>query len=466
MTSAVADPGSFRDPGGRIFIDGDHVLRAVMPTAAGAYEAVRDSGLLSRLIDKGMLLAATEVDHGRLGGAVEAPSYVLEHPRIPLVSYPYEWSFPLHKKAALLQLDLHLEALKAGFTLSDATAYNIQFTGVRPVFIDHLSLRPYREGEYWLGHRQFCMQFLNPLLMWSLFGVAPNPWFRGGLEGIAPEDLAPLLPLKSRLSLTVLTHVIAQAALQKRSIRRNPAGATLQPGRLSPTGFRNMLSELRHFVAGLKSPTRATVWADYAENTSYSADTAAAKRAFVAEMVASQPTDLLIDLGCNTGDYSEAGLDAGARYVAGFDFDFGALERAHTRFEASGRPFLPLWLDAANPSPAQGWHEAERKSFSQRVKADALIALALIHHVAIGRNVPLPMAVDWLVGLAPRGIIEFPPKSDPMVQQLLALREDIFPDYTPQAFRAAVENRARIVRTLELTPGGRQLVWYDRTAAA
>ena len=189
MTTAQADGGSFRDPGGRIFDSGDRILRTVMPSSAAAYEAARDSGLYCRLIERGLLVASTETDGSSLPDLAEAPAYVLSHPRIPFVSYPYEWSFALHRRAALHHLDVQLAALADGFTLSDATAYNIQFIGSKPVFIDHLSFKPYRDGEVWIGHRQFCAQFLNPLIFWSRLGIPPNPWFRGSLEGI-PDDVA------------------------------------------------------------------------------------------------------------------------------------------------------------------------------------------------------------------------------------------------------------------------------------
>jgi len=182
--SVHVDPGSFRDPAGRVYNVGDQIFRTVMPESTLAYETVRDSGLLSSLVEQNMIVGSKEVSSDPLADFAKNSNYVLEHPRIPFISYPYEWSFSLHKQAALHHLNVHLEALESGFTLSDATAYNIQFVGTRPVFIDHLSLRPYRENELWTGHRQFCMQFLNPLILWSLKGIQPNDWFRGSLEGI------------------------------------------------------------------------------------------------------------------------------------------------------------------------------------------------------------------------------------------------------------------------------------------
>jgi ribosomal protein L11 methylase PrmA len=463
MTALASDPGSFRDPGGRIYSDGVRIFRTVNQLNAEAYEKARDSGLLARLAERNLLLDSQERDRTLAGDAGASAVHLLEHPRVPFISYPYEWSATMLRKAALHHLDTQLEALDRGFTLSDATAYNVQFVGSKPVFIDHLSFRPYEDGEIWVGHRQFCMQFLNPLIMWSRLGIAPNHWYRGSQEGIAPEDLAPLLRTRDRLSWTILTHVIAQAALQRRSVRTGVTSGQHRTAKLPKTSYKGMLQGLRSFIAGTEPSAEPTVWGDYAGNNSYGDAEAQAKRVFVQEMASAVRPKIMFDLGCNSGDYSLAAIEAGAEYVVGFDFDFGALEVAMSRSQQGDKPFLPLWLDAANPSPSQGWAQTERQGLSERAKADALVALAFIHHIAIGKNVPLDMVVDWIVAMAPHGVIEFPPKSDPMVQCLLSQRDDIFPEYTEENFLSAVQKRARIATKQHLKPGGRLLVLYDRS---
>lgn len=462
MSSAKADPGSFRDPGGRIYVSGDRILRTVMPSSAATYEAARDSGLYSRLIERGLLVDSDEVGTEGLPALDNAPAYVLAHPRIPFVSYPYEWSFALHKRAALHHLDVQLAALESGFTLSDATAYNVQFIGSKPVFIDHLAFKPYHDGEVWMGHRQFCAQFLDPLIFWSRLGVPPNHWFRGNLEGIVPEDLSPLLSWRDNLSWTILSHVTAQAAVHRRSVQFGKTSDRTKDARLPLRSFRAMLLGLRQFVEACRIRQSKTTWSDYAAANSYAGAEAETKRDFVREMVSATRPGMLFDLGCNSGDYSVVAIEAGARTIIGFDYDFGALELAARRSADQKLNLLPLWLDAANPSPSQGWAQSERMGLSERGPADALIALAFLHHIVIGRNVPIDMALDWLMGLAPVGAIEFVPKSDPMVQLLLAHREDIFPDYDEQNFLSQVGRRATIAKSVHLSPGGRLLVWYDR----
>lgn len=463
MTETITlNPGSFRDPGSRVYEQGERILRWIGDQGASAYESARDTGVLARLIEHDYFVSCEERAPEAIPGRSDA-RYVLEHERVPFISYPYEWCFSMLKQAALFHLDLHLKALDEGFTLTDATAYNIQFRGTKPIGIDHLSLRPYEDGEIWAGHRQFCMQFLNPLILWSRKGVAPNSWFRGSLEGIAPEELAPLMSLRDRCSFTILSHVIGQASLQQRAVAKDRQVVPEKRPKLSRTGMIGMLQGLRGFIENCQAPTKPTVWGEYAENTSYEAAERSAKGAAIAELVSVIKPDMFFDLGCNSGEYSEIALNNGAQRAVGFDFDFGALEAAVARVEERNLNFLPLWLDAANPSPSQGWAQAERKGLRERSAADALIALAFIHHIVIGKNVPMEMAVDWIISMAPKGIIEFPPKNDPMVQRLLSNRSDIFPDYTEERFLTAITNRAKILKRTEISKSGRLLLTYDRS---
>lgn len=464
MTDLQREPGSFRDPSGHIYLGDTRVIRTVMPSAAENFEFVRGTGLLATLIERSALIRATEVDAAQFGPISEGATYVLEHPRLPFISYPYEWSFPLLGRAALHHLDIQIEALDKGVTLSDASAYNIQFEGVRPVFIDYLSFRRYRDGELWSGHRQFCEQFLAPLLLRAQLGVPHNAWYRGGQEGISVEELNRLLPWRRKLSWNVFTHVVLQSALKHGGGAAASASqdSAIAAGSLPAAAYRRMLLRLRKWVSQLRQKDKGkTTWADYADTHSYAADEFETKRQFVARFIESTGPRMVWDLGCNTGEFSEVSLKAGAGAVIGFDFDQGALESAFERADNRELRFLPLWLDAANPSPNQGWAQSERRGLSERANADAILAVAFIHHLAITRNVPLDHLIDWLVSLAPAGVIEFVPKEDPMVQRLLAHRDDIFADYSEAAFAASLGARARIVETEQTTRTGRKMYWYD-----
>lgn len=464
MTGAQRVPGSYRDRRGYVFSCGDRILRSVDPVAAEILRGFMSSSVFTRLVHAGRLVA-TEIapdDPAALG--IENAALLLEHARIPFVSYPFEWPFAALQAAALLHLDLQLELLEHGFALSDASAYNVQFRGPEPVFIDILSVERYVEGAYWNGHRQFCDQFLGPLLLTARLGVAYNAIYRGRLEGIPAGELVSLLRLRDKLSLQVLLNVVLPARFEAaaRRGRVKPRGvATRRP--LPKPALRRILTGLRGWIAGLHLPSRCSDWTSYASLNTYQEKERAAKCEFVERVVRATAPHAVLDLGCNSGDYSALALRCGAGYVVGIEADEATAQLAFLRAQRERLRFLPLVMDAANPSPSQGWLGTERPSFGQRAGFDFLAALAVEHHLAIGRNIPLDQLIRWLVGLAARGVIEFVQKTDATVRGMLALREDVFSDYTEQNFRSLVGANARIIESRTVSEEGRVLFWYDRS---
>ncbi len=468
MNVAVREPGSFRDPSGTVFSHNGRIFRTIAEQAAPGFDAVRATGLLERL-ERQERVVGTKLIEARPDLPDGDIRYVVEHPRLPFVSYPYEWTFSALKAAALHHLDVQLDALAENVTLSDASAYNVQFVGPHPVFIDVLSFRPYRDGEFWAGHRQFCEQFLNPLLVRALLGVPHNDWYRGALEGISSEYLSRTLSLRHKLSWNVLTQVVLQASLQRSvggKLDREQAEAIKQR-RFPKSSFVAMLQRLRRYIDGLSPADRTpTQWQDYAADNTYSDADYGAKKQFVHDAVTASGPAMVWDLGCNVGEYAEIALEAGADHVVGWDVDHGALEAGFTRARERKLNVLPLHFDAANPSPSQGWDQAERYGMAERGPADMVLALAFVHHLAIARNVPLDHVAKWLTEIGRAGVVEFVEKGDSTVRQMLAVREDIFPDYTLDAFLSAMSKHARITRRLALSQPGsgsmRHLIAFER----
>ena len=451
------EPASFRDPAGFVFYENGRVRRAVTDYGLPHARAVRATGLIQRLIAAGSLLPEEEVA-ASLEGHPDV-RLVLEHPRIPFVSYPYEWPFRALQAAALLHLDIQMDALDAGVMLTDASAYNVQFVGVRPVFIDHLAFRPYRDGELWAAHRQFCEQFVHPLLLQSLLGVSFQPWYRGRLEGIPGEDVVRLLRWPHLLRWNVFTNVLLPARLQRLAGRQS-AERRIQRARLPKRTLREMFASLRQWLAGLQPRgLDSTTWAEYDATVPETESRSIA--AFVEAFVSRASPSLLWDLGCNAGRYSETALAARAGYAIGIDSDAGALERAFRRARDRDLALLPLLVDLVNPSPAQGWRSRERDGILARGRPDALLALAVVHHIAIARNVPLDEIVTLLTVLAPDGIVGFVPNTDARARVLFKGREEIFADYTLENFLALLARRARIVAQQQVAGSERILIAYS-----
>jgi ribosomal protein L11 methylase PrmA len=463
LTQVERVAGSYRDRRGYVFASGHRILRSVDPVAAEVLRGFMASSLFAKLVNDGRLVATKVAPDDPAALGIGPAALLLEHARIPFVSYPYEWPFAALRAAALLHLNLHLDLLEHGYTLTDASAYNIQFRGPEPVFIDIPSIDRYVEGAYWNGHRQFCDQFLAPLLFSARLGVPYNALYRGRLEGIPASELTSLLRLRDKLSLPVLLNVVLPARFEAAARRGRLTPRRVAARRPLPkSALRHMLTGLRRWIARLSPPARHTDWTSYASRNTYQDAERAAKSEFVARAVRAAAPRSVLDLGCNTGDYSAVALGAGAGYVIGVEADEATADLAFLRARREKLGFLPIVQDAANPSPAQGWLGTERLSFAARADFDFLVALAVEHHLAIGRNIPLDQVVRWMVGLAPAGVIEFVQKTDATVRGMLSLREDIFADYTEESFRRLLAASARIVDSRTVSEEGRVLLWYDR----
>ncbi len=285
------------------------------------------------------------------------------------------------------------------------------------------------------------------------------------MEGIGTSDLAKLIPFHKKWSFNILSHIILQAKLEK-SATLNQDKAILRAKKIksfSKLAYEGFLSQLKNWIHKLEpKKTGKTLWGNYSTTNTYTNDEAIKKREFIKNFTRTAQPKVLVDLGCNTGDYSLLALEHGADYVIGFDFDQTSVECAFNRANKTNKRFLPLVLDASNPSPSQGWMQSERRGFAERTQSDAVIALAFIHHLAIAKNIPLTELIAWLVKIAPRGVIEFIPKNDSTIVKMLALREDIFTDYSQEKFELFLRKHARIVKEQCISESGRTLYWYEK----
>jgi ribosomal protein L11 methylase PrmA len=457
----MVDPASFRDPSGFVFRRDGILYRQVQRAAASDWNAFASSGLYAGLVADRLIVEHTEVSL-ELAALADAIAVVRPRP-VEVISYPYEWCFSQLKEAALLTLELQSRALDAGMRLKDASAYNIQLDAGRPILIDSLSFEVAEPTEPWPAYRQFCEHFLAPLALMAHRDARCGLMLRDFIDGI-PLDLAVrLLPWQTRLNLGLSAHLHLHAGAQRRAAKEPPPpeGAEPRRRRISETGQRALLDSLRRTVDGLRYDP-SSQWTGYATATSYSETGTASKRSLVGEMLASIGGRMAWDVGANVGVYSEVAADAGYRVVA-FDQDAASVEAHWRRVRGDRNPsILPLVLDLANPSPALGWALAERASFLERGEPHVLLALALVHHLAIGNNVPLPEVARLFARMAPWGIVEFVPKEDPMTRRLLAARPDIFAHYTIDGFRDAFGGPFRIAREAPIADSPRTLFLLER----
>jgi len=467
--AAQREPGSYRDPSGFVFRRDGVLYRQINASFADDWAAVESSGLHKALIDEGLLVAdqPAALELAPEPGAVA----VIQPDEIGFISHPFEWSFSQLKDAALLTLRAQAIAGEHGMTIRDASAYNIQFPDGKPVLIDTLSFERAAADQPWKPYRQFCENFLAPLALMAHRDGRLGQLLRTWIDGV-PLDLASeLLPRGTRyFSPGLAAHIHLHARAQRQHAGGSgpdgapsnaPRSVTMSQGRRLA-----LLDHLKRTVEGLHLPAQGTVWADYADQTSYSDAGTASKEAIVKRMVEAVWGDggrRAWDLGANTGRYSRIAADAGF-WVLALDIDWAAVERHYLALRADGeRRIMPFLADIAEPSPGIGWENAERASLIDRANADLLIALALVHHLAIGRNVPLPMISRLMARLSQHVVLEWVPKEDPMAQRLLAAREDVFADFSLKGLRAAFKNGFEIVEEAPIADSGRILFRMRRS---
>lgn len=441
---------SFRDPSGYMFRENGTLYRQVNKTYGKTFDQFIASGLYDRLVSEKLLVPHQDVSHHIQPH--DKGYKVIQPEEIPFISYPYEWSFSQFKDAALATLKIQEIALAHDMILKDASAYNVQFYKGRPMFIDTLSFDFYQEGEPWAGYRQYCQHFLAPLFLMSFTDVRLSQLLRAYIDGLPLDLTSKLLPAKTKLRPQLAMHIHLHAKSQQKY-----ADKQAQKRQVSRRALEGLMASLISTTKSLKWQPLDTEWGEYYTFTNYSDDAFEHKKQLVDEFTQQIKPVTIWDLGANTGVFSRVGAQTADHTVA-FDIDPVAVETNYreTRKQAEEN-ILPLVMDLTNLSPAIGWAHKERAALMERGPVDLVLALALIHHIAISNNVPLAKVAKFVSDSGQYLIIEFVPKTDSQVQKLLATREDIFSDYTKRGFEAAFGNYFEIIDSQPIKKSKRRL---------
>lgn len=448
---------SFRDPDGFVFFVGKNLYRQINQKSTQNFNFLIKSGLYQKLVKNKLLIPHQQAP--RYLKPTPGGYKIIKPELIPFVSYPYEWSTSQLKDAALLTLRIQKIALRYEMSLKDASAYNVQFIGYRPVFIDTLSFEKYKEGQPWIAYQQFCQHFLVPLALMTETTPQLNLLLNNFIDGIPLNLASQLLPLRTKLNFSLLTHIHLHALNQKKM-----ASKKINSKRLKMTKFQmiSLINNLENTIQKLKIKGLQSEWGKYYHFTNYSQKAFKQKQLLFKKFLKETNAKSVLDLGANIGLFSQIASQTGA-YTIASDLDPLAIEMAYLEAKKSKNELLlPIVTDLTNPSPAIGWANQERKSFSQRAKADCIVALALIHHLAITNNLPLSKIAEYFSSLGCWLIIEFIPKKDSKVKILLQNRKDIFDQYTQNDFEKAFLNYYKIIRTQKIKESQRCLYLMKR----
>lgn len=452
----INETSSFRDPSGYLFWLDGKLYRTITDEYINTYEAIKQSGLFDKLVAENKIVKFKEQPTSNFPHRNTKISLILEPDILPFVSYPYEWSFSQLKDAALLTLDLHIDALKNNFLLKDASAYNIQFMNGKPIFIDHLSFDLCDKYPIWPAYGQFSRHFLAPLVLMSKVDPGLNSLLKIYIDGIPLPIARKLVPFRKLLSIGLLIHFVWHANSQRKY--ENKGDVLKNTKKLSTGQMLNFAISLKETIVKLRWEPKGTEWGEYYDDTNYNGSAMESKIKIISDFVKKVPSAKIIwDFGGNTGDMSRA-IHEYTEHIICFDIDTAAVEKNYLKVKKSKvAKILPLIMDFTNPSPAIGFASKERHSLDSRGKADIGLALALIHHLAISNNIPLAYIAKYFASLCKFLIIEFIPKEDSQVQRLLLSRNDIFSSYTHDDFVDIFSNYFEILSHEKIADSERTL---------
>jgi len=449
-------PSSYRDHSGFVFEKDGVIYRQVNQVFKNDFEKFIQSGCYEKLANKDFVVKHQQLNTNLTG----SPDWftTLAPEKISYITYPYEWSFDMLKDAALLTLSLVKEGLPSGLILKDATPFNIQWQKGKPVLIDTLSFEIYDPSQPWIAYRQFCECFLAPLILMHHSGEPLQKMLMIYPDGIPLRLVKKLLPWKTKFSLHSYLHIHLHAKIAE----RNP-GTAKKNTAFTETKLKNLVTSLEILVNSLQWKGRKTTWEDYYREASGREGYLEKKKEIIKKWLSETgPYRSILDLGGNTGEFSKD-LISGHPSILVADFDHSAINNLYKSCKKNkSTHILPLVFDVANPSPAIGVNNEEREIFQKRIHTDIVFALALIHHLAIGKNIPFTSIAKFLSQISNSLLIEFVPKTDEKVEVMLALKKDIYSNYTEDFFEKDFQQYYSIKKKEEIGNTGRKLYLMEK----
>lgn len=451
-SKAIPHPASYRDPSGFIFIEEGIVYRQVNRCYSETYNHLMNSGLYQELQQEGLLLAHEQVD---FPGNDPDAYCIIKPEQLSFISYTYEWSFGMLKDAALLTLKIAQKAMKYGMILKDATPFNIQFHQGRMQFIDTLSFELYDESEPWIAYRQFCEHFLAPLALMHYSQKPLTQMLLAYPEGFPLHIASALLPARSKFNVHMYLHLHMNA-----KINSNKTKPDQKKAKFSSQKLKNILSSLNTAIDDLKLEYKGTWW-NYYEEANLREHYVTEKKKIIENWLSGSNCSTAFDAGANDGEFSKL-LAAKGISVIGADSDHYAIDHMYQTVKEKTLPIQPLVIDLSNPSPAIGVNNTERTSFKDRMKVDIVLALALIHHLCIGKNIPFAAIAKFFADLGNDLIIEYVPKSDVKIREMLLDRQNIFDWYTEEKFQQAFQEFYQLTKKETVGDSGRVLYYWSK----
>ena len=446
MDSKELHSSSFRDPSGYIFLDNGVIKRVINTIYFNQYKELKNSGFYKSLFENSLLISHKEL-------SISENEIIIQPEHIPFITYPYEWSFKMYKEAALLTLKIQKYTLERGFTLKDASAFNITFHKGNAIFMDTLSFDFYKENQPWRAYKQFITHFFGPLVLAHYHGADQLKLMSNFIDGIPVTLISSMLPKRTKLNPILFSNIHLLAKLESKH-NTDYEGET-KVKELSKKGLLNIIESLYGYIKNLKLKGQ-TEWSDYYDKTNYSDEAFKHKSAIINSWINNLNPTKLIDIGGNDGTFVRF-IDYKIEENLVCDIDNNAVDINYlTMKKNKEKDILPFVLDVLNPSPAIGLNNKERSSFLERIKQyspDVTMALAVIHHMSLSGNVPFIESAKFFSIFSKDLIIEFPNRNDSWVKRLLRAKgefESYFDFYNIANFEKSYSTYFDIIEKLEV----------------
>jgi len=461
--------GSFRDPSGCVFYFQNEIYRALDSDSFILIQQLDKDSVLSDLEKLGYLIPTTVITqtdsiYASLKKNLPNENHFLHHSKVQSISYPYEWSFSMLADSAKLQLELQLKLIEKGYSLKDASAFNVQFIHCQPVFIDITSIEKLKTKEVWIAYGQFCQMYLFPLLLKRYKNINSKGYYFNNINGLNVEEVYHIFGFLESLKPALFIDVLLQFYFQRFASNKTAElkQKLKKEGSTTTSQIINIKRMLRKIdkISNFYKPIGH--WIDYIDKNTYSIEAEEEKVTYIKKFLKEFSPPTVLDLGCNTGRYSLLAAESGADVIA-VDSDHDSIDLLYKHAKKAQANILPLWVDIANPSPALGFRNQERKSFMERVHADAVFALALIHHLLITSRIPMDAICDFFYELTESYlVVEFVGRNDDMFQTLLALREDIYGNITKDFFLATFSKKFALINQRKISNTERFLFTFKK----
>lgn len=443
---------SFKDPDGFVFDYNDNLYRCIYYKSVDYYSKLFKQNFFTKLIDENKIINFTETEnifYDKID-SIKKEDKILNLKKINFFSYPHEWPFEQLKDAAIFHLDFEILLLKENYCLKDASSRNIIFYKNRPIFIDHLSIKEYKDGDYWLGQIQFYNEFLNPLIIKSKCKINYNDWYEANFYGIFSEDLNNILKFHQKLNSSIFFHVVLPAKSkflinnQLKKLKKN----------FSKEKYMYILNSLKNFIINLKISTNKDLrWSNYKNFIPYEIEEFNKKKMLVRDFLNNIKLENIVDLGCNDGTFLL--LSNKKKNILGYDFDHECINESYIKSKNIEHNAIFFVKNLSKEI-------TQRKKFNI-TKIDACLSLALIHHLRVTENIPITKIITYILSVAKEGLIEFVDKSDEKFKSILGHKEDTYDDYNMENITNIIKtNQFEIKKIHEVKKDKRYLIHYQK----